>query len=509
MPANDFMLMAAYTEFREKGLSGVVSGMDKLKTAASGALKAAGSLSSLLSGGFSALGALAGVSSVMDFVKVAEQDAMATRKLQVALDATGGSVRYTADELGKLATNLQRTTNFGDDTTVAAMGVLATFDKIQGDTFVQATKAAQDMATFMGTDLDSAMQTLGRALQDPEQGMMALRRAGVMLTDQQKEQIKSLQESGDLLGAQNAILAAVEGKYGGAAEKMASPFKQFENVLGDIGEAVGRWLTPALKEIVEVGESITWWFLENEGVIQEWADKLGQAIAYVTDPIENFFYLVTEHSDVAWAYAWVSAQRFLDRIQDGFTILGRVVYNWATSSIRGATEVLSALPEITYAALFESSAAASAAMVKAIAAGRAASDDIFAGVMEGTGEDSERTKEAQKAFEAALQATGVASMDELLARKTTPGVEEFLGRGGVAAGAKAAETGLAKAAQNFGEVTQVAFNRLQEHMQAKEVRKAQERAAKAAEETADATKRIADKGVKITNPEDILLGAWG
>jgi hypothetical protein len=391
------------------------------------------------------------------------------------------------------------------------MGLLATFDKVQGDAFIRTTKAAQDMATFMGTDLQSAMQTLGRALQDPEAGMMALRRANIILTDAQKEQIKSMSAAGDIAGAQGVILAAVEGKYGGAAQKLASPFKQFENVLGDIAEAIGRWLTPAMREIVEVGEAISWWFLENEAVIQGWADWVGECIATVTDPIEDFFYLVTQHSEVAWAFAWVKVQQFIDRVMDGFTILGRVIWNvmgayLATIWDEYKTLFLEGIPALIEGLVYNSDAGMQRMIAGFTARLTERLGGVFTGVTEGLGQNSAQTEAAEAGLKAALDKAGVSSIDELLEKQNAIDAS-LAGRPSAAslATAKAADT-IAKAADKLGEVTSIAFDKLSEYFQKREEKKLQEEAAKAAKESEKHLGKIADQGVKVTNLDELSMG---
>ncbi|MES2155937.1 MAG: hypothetical protein V4510_12455, partial [bacterium] len=57
---------------------------------------------------------------------------------------------------------------------------------------------------------------VGKALNDPTKGLTALSRVGILFTDQQKKQIKALQKSGDLLGAQKIILKELGTEFGGS-----------------------------------------------------------------------------------------------------------------------------------------------------------------------------------------------------------------------------------------------------------------------------------------------------
>jgi hypothetical protein len=104
-----------------------------------------------------------------------------------------------------------------------------------------------DMATVMGTDLNSNILQIGKALNDPIKGITALNRAGVQFTDQQKDQIAALQESGRTMEAQKMILAELESQFGGAAEAMAKDFNggliQAGNAMGDLKEEMGFVIT--------------------------------------------------------------------------------------------------------------------------------------------------------------------------------------------------------------------------------------------------------------------------
>lgn len=194
----------------------------------------------------SALGALGiglSASAIISFAKEAtaayETQVAAERKLQAVLEATGGAAGFTAAQLKDYASQLQAVTNFGDETTISATAVLASFKNIQGTTFLEAIKSAQDMSSVMGTDLQSSVVQLGKALNDPMAGLSALTRVGVTFSEQQKEQIKVLQESGDVIGAQAIILKELQTEFGGAAESMQSDVVGLSNAWGDLKESIG------------------------------------------------------------------------------------------------------------------------------------------------------------------------------------------------------------------------------------------------------------------------------
>ncbi len=219
------------------------------------------SLSSVKSmvGGFA--GTIAGLLGAGVSIEAAREDIAAQKKLQAVLTATGGAAGVTTMEIRELANSLQATTNFADETTVAAAAVLATFKTIKGDQFKETLKIAQDMATVFDMDLTSATTKLGKALKDPISGLASLHKVGIAFTEDQKKLIKTMVESGDTMGAQKYILETLKGSFGGAAEAMASPFKILQNLINDVGEEIGKSLLVPMKYLAQTAIP----FLKNWG----------------------------------------------------------------------------------------------------------------------------------------------------------------------------------------------------------------------------------------------------
>jgi hypothetical protein len=196
-----------------------------------------------------------------------EEDAIA--RMTAALRANGGQAGITAGEIQNLASSLQKVTTFGDEATISASALLLTFHKVRNemgkgnDIFNRTIKASQDLASALGKDLQSATMQLARALENPTTGLMALTRSGIIFSEQQKEMIKTLVESGRQLEAQAMILDVVESKYKGTAETMAKTvsgqIKQAFNAFGDEMERFGKiisqdFVIPVLKAVGKVTE---------------------------------------------------------------------------------------------------------------------------------------------------------------------------------------------------------------------------------------------------------------
>jgi len=192
-------------------------------------------------------GVIGGALSTRAAIAAAGVQLQAERKLGAVLQATAGAAKLSAGEIARYASELQSVTNFGDEATIAAAGVLATFKEIKGDTFKDVLAIAQDMSSVMGSDLQGSIVQLGKAFNDPIRGASALAEVGVSFTDQQRNQIKTLQESGDLLGAQAVIMQELKSEFGGAAQALADPFTQMKNTVGDASESLGMLLIPSLE----------------------------------------------------------------------------------------------------------------------------------------------------------------------------------------------------------------------------------------------------------------------
>jgi hypothetical protein len=164
----------------------------------------------------------------------------AQAQLRAALESSKGAAKLTADELNRMAESLQAVSKFDDDAITGAQVLLLQFDKIGRDVFPRATQAVLDFAERMGVDLDEAAKKVGKALQDPEKGLRALRDAGVKLSDDQVELIEQLVKVGDAASAQRLILDELEKKMGGAAaasrDTLGGALQGLENDFGNLLE---------------------------------------------------------------------------------------------------------------------------------------------------------------------------------------------------------------------------------------------------------------------------------
>lgn len=230
-----------------------------------------------------ALGAVAGAFGL--FAKQAEEAEIAQRRLTQVLTTMGygeatGRVSAYADEL-------ERTVAVDGEVIKATQTKLATFANLtksvgeSGGAFDRATVAALDLAAAgFGSAETNAVQ-LGKALQDPVKGISALGRAGVTFTAQEKEKIKTLVESGNVLAAQDVILKAVEGQVGGTAEASKSAFAEIKIAVENAGESIGAVLLPIIQKVATVFSGFARFVADNTGVFI----ALGVAIGIIAGAV--------------------------------------------------------------------------------------------------------------------------------------------------------------------------------------------------------------------------------
>jgi hypothetical protein len=219
------------------------------------------------SGALGALGVGLGAAEFLGFLRNSVAEAReaerATLKLQAVLKATGGAAGLTAQELRRLADEMQAATGIENDLVIDAEAVLATFKSIGRDAFPEALQAAADLSAVFGQDLKASTVQLGKALEDPVRGLTALRRVGVSFTAAQEAQVKALVAANRQLDAQRLILGEVESQVGGAAAAMQGPLSRGLSEAGlawkNFKEEVGNSLpiTGALEAITAAFEGLT------------------------------------------------------------------------------------------------------------------------------------------------------------------------------------------------------------------------------------------------------------
>lgn len=162
-------------------------------------------------------------------------------KLNTALQQTGQYTESNVKALTDYASKLQEATIYGDEVTESVMAQLLAMGLTVEQT-KQATLQAANLATVMGTDLNTA----ARAMADLFNGNTGLIGRYVKGLDE------TIIKSGDL----DKIMAMLNERIGGQAEAMGrtntGAIARMNNAIGDLKENTGALLSTALEPFVSI-----------------------------------------------------------------------------------------------------------------------------------------------------------------------------------------------------------------------------------------------------------------
>jgi hypothetical protein len=214
-------------------------------------------------------------------ISAAQESQKIAKVTESVVKSTGGAANVSVKQVGDLATELSNLTGIDDELIQSSENVLLTFTKVRNevgkgnDIFTQAEKAALDMSTVMGGDLQGTTVMLGKALNDPIKGLQALTKNGVTFTADQKEQVKALVATGDTLAAQKLILKEVNTEFGGAAAASATNADRAKVAFGNLQEAVGGAFLPIMESGSKAATGLAQTLAELPGPVQQGVVGLG------------------------------------------------------------------------------------------------------------------------------------------------------------------------------------------------------------------------------------------
>lgn len=294
--------------------------------------------------------------SIMGLTEDAKAAQLVMAQTNSVIKSTGGAAGLTADQVADLAGSLSKVTPFEDEVVQSAENMLLTFTKIGKDIFPQVTETVLDMSQALGQDTSSSAIQLGKALNDPIKGVTALQRVGVTFTAQQKEQIKAMVESGNVMGAQKVILAELQTEFGGSAraagETFAGKLAILNTQIGNVKEAIGNALIPVLSGLLDkvmpivtaIGEDLPDAFAKVAGIVGD--------ISTLDDAISELLGLDPADYGNAWeafaAQLQVVGQKILDQLQ----AWGQAFIDWIGPRIPGMIEELGKLYVAFYTWLY-------------------------------------------------------------------------------------------------------------------------------------------------------------
>lgn len=306
-----------------------------------------GSLKGVIAGFATSVVAGLSIKSIVDATDAAEKT---TAQMEAVLKSTGSAAGMTEQQLNNLAAAQAKVTTYSAGTTKQAENMLLTFTNIKSNVFPQTIIAAEDMATAMGTSATDAAKTLGKALNDPANGLSKLTKQGVTFTDAQKKQIKAMEDAGNTAGAQTIMLQELEKEFGGSAKAAGSTLtgqvQIMENSLKSSGVQITSSLLPiatsVMPSIVKGVQDISAGFTSHK-------TEIVGAVQAAASAVEGFFSFAEKHGalvkgvliTVAGAYAAikvaVAASNTVTSIHNALETLGIIKSGAAAAAKAGET----------------------------------------------------------------------------------------------------------------------------------------------------------------------------
>jgi hypothetical protein len=218
-------------------------------------------------GGITSYLSIAGIAAFSNkAIELSGIQGAAIANVEAGIRSTNNLLGISSKELQDMAGKFQLKSIFGDEMILQNVTAqIQTFTNVGKKNFGRIQQAALDVTSKLrgvnatGEDLRSTSIMLGKAMNDPAQGMSALRRVGISFTEQTTRNVKALAQQGKLCAAQVLMLKEIETQYGGAAEAIAQTAKGMEirkkNAIGDQMERLGATLEPIKRVLLDIASA--------------------------------------------------------------------------------------------------------------------------------------------------------------------------------------------------------------------------------------------------------------
>lgn len=240
------------------GIQNANTHVNQLEGSVGSARSALGSLTGMLGTLGVGFAIFKGAAFVHDGVEAFHKIEQSMAQVEAGLHSTGGAAGMTKESISDMAKEMSSRMKFGRADILDMQAQMLTFGGITKENFPAIGDAIANVATKIGMDLHGMSIQFGKAMDNPADGIKKLMRQGVMFSQQQEDAIDKLVEKGNIVGAQQIMLAEIANKYGGASKAAfdADPLSRFNKEMGSIKVGVGELATDLLKKLVPALE----WF---------------------------------------------------------------------------------------------------------------------------------------------------------------------------------------------------------------------------------------------------------
>jgi hypothetical protein len=288
-------------------------------------------------------------------LRAAEEAEVANNRLDSVAESMGlfgANTKGVTDRLKAFADETMNKIAVDDELIKSTQAQLLTFKElaatadVAGGAFDRATVSAFDMAAVLGGSGEENAVRLGKALQDPILGLTALRRAGVLFSDEQEKSIRTFVATGDTLSAQTMILDELETQFGGADEATANDSARMSIAFGEMAESIGTALIPILQIVTPAIVAFFDIVAQNSGLVTVLAGifaALAVAILAVNfalnaNPIVKVITLIA-----ALAAGLVILINYLVNLYGGWDKLFKDISGWLVNFVIGFRDAINAI----------------------------------------------------------------------------------------------------------------------------------------------------------------------
>lgn len=191
----------------------------------------------------------------------AEEENIGFARLQSVLEATGRAAEISSRQIDAMADKLELYSNADKQAVMDTAASLAIMENVPTSLFEQLFETANDLYQVVGSDIGSAILTLGRAMEEPLEGLTRLRRQGIFVTDEMQNQIAELIEQNRLYDAQKLLLDDIQKRVKGTADEIAAAAGTqslaiaIDRYYGSVGQLINDKANPITKT---AADSVNW-----------------------------------------------------------------------------------------------------------------------------------------------------------------------------------------------------------------------------------------------------------
>jgi len=298
--------------------------------------------STVAAGAFAYIGAMAvqgmaqAARAVVDYgieaaKAAAESDSVARGLEQIAknssaFSATTSNLKAATTALTDHSTKMSKLIGIDDEVLNSMKRTWLAVPELAGrgaDGINKLAEVAADVAAGTGKDIESIGQAFIKVSGDEETALSKLRRAGIVLSDQQNATYQQILDTNGQIAAQDYLIETLGQTYKGAAEAAANPFERVKAILEDLQERIGAAFMPALEAAIPK--------------IQEFADKL------VADPVfQSFLSSVTQNFTDMIPVIYETVQNLIPLIESQLPTINEIL-----PSINSLMEALASAIKLT------------------------------------------------------------------------------------------------------------------------------------------------------------------